>query len=58
MEYILQIVNDALSQRWIGVASGNAVISVSLPFNGSTVDINFTSPLAHLTIGGKCCWLV
>jgi len=46
------VLNDALNQRWIGVASGNVVISVNTLFNGSAVAINFTAPLAHLSIGG------
>jgi len=58
---ILQVLNDALNQRWIGVANGSVVISVNIPFNGSAVNINFTAPLAHMSIGGMCiagCYLI
>ena len=37
------------------MASGSVVISVTMPFNGSAINLNFTAPLAHLSIGGMCC---
>ena len=48
----LQIFDDPLNQRWIGTASGSVTIAVTMPFYGSTVNINFTAPLAYISIGG------